>query len=149
MRIWGFEADAKSEIWKLFNIKRWLLHHINNWRYQMPEEARYIVNPGGSFMNEDQIFSDLIQNRLEGEIINLLKHNFDPPLNEQDAKMVKETGFNPNLFARSQFGMWIRNSYGLWSPDNPYTNEDPRHDQFADQIAGRIIDRLVRYYAEK
>lgn len=41
------------------------------------------------------------------------------------------------------FGMWIRNAYGLWIDNNPHTSlEDSRSDRFPDQVSQYIIETL-------
>lgn len=106
-------------------------------------EVKYNLNPDGSFMSEDEIVEDILAHRIDdAETYELLLYDFDPPVSEDDKLAIMASGFNPNAFARFQFGMWIRNSYGLWNTTNPHVTFDP-HRRHPDNIAGRVIEKVV------
>jgi hypothetical protein len=120
---------------------------------KLRDYPNYNLNADGSFMTEDQIVEDILEKRIDDDVRRILKDNFNPPLTEDE----KLLGFNPYAFAQSSFGRWIRNSYGLWSMDNPHVvlNPSPNkigvvdHPMFPDNLAGRIIDKLVQRLSEK
>lgn len=118
--------------------------------------SEYIKNSDGTWMDADEIFNDLIQHRITDdrtkEII-AKNFNFDLLATAEEREMVKETGLNPYGFHYQQFGMWIRNSYGLWAEENPHTNhdretgaDDPRH---PDNYSAAIIDRLTKHFSKE
>jgi hypothetical protein len=115
----------------------------------MTKNQPYNLNLDGTFMSPEQIIEDILSNRLKGNERNLIAHNFNPPMTTEEKEFVRKTGFNPNAYARTEFGRWIRNAYGLWDLNNPHvvlnaeTNEglivDPN---FPDNLSGRIIDTI-------
>lgn len=110
------------------------------------------LNKDGSFMSEGEIVDDIIANRTEKQMRRIIGYNFDPPLTAEEREAFLKTRFNAYHFMRSEFGRWIRNSYGLWDKANPYTVPDPEpnadgvldHPRHPDNITGRIINELVR-----
>jgi hypothetical protein len=106
-------------------------------------------NADGSYMDANEIVRDILHNRLEEDSKNLLKNKFI----EQDPEMLemsKETGLDTGVFAKMEFGRWIRNSYGLWNEDNPYTmvkwteyGQTPDSMFHPDNFSHEIIERLI------
>lgn len=48
------------------------------------------------------------------------------------------------------FGTWIRNIYGMWLPENPYTKgEDAMADEFPDQYSFTVITMLHNHLNNK
>lgn len=67
--------------------------------------------PTEAFLTFDEIVDDIVANRLSSGA-------------EEDIRCCAEEDlilFHPN------FGMWIRNSYGLWLESNPLTDDDQSH----------------------
>lgn len=65
------------------------------------DQPSYNRSPDGSFMDFDEIVSDVIANRLSDDSKAQIVEGLD--------------GFTRH----HQFGQWIRNAYGLWAEDNP------------------------------
>jgi hypothetical protein len=111
---------------------------------KLRDYPNYNLNADGSFMTEDQIVEDILQKRIDDDMRRILKHNFNPPLTEDEELQQLKLGFSPYALAQSSFGRWIRNSYGLWSMDNPHVvlNPSPNelwvvdHPMFPDNMAG-------------
>lgn len=80
-----------------------------------------------TFLTEEQIISDLL----------LVK------LAEQDKREIKKTAEADLIMYHHGFGRWIRNTYGLWDPKNPYVDfNDPMGDNHPDQMSQRIIETV-------
>lgn len=88
------------------------------------------------FLSPDQIYHDLLTNRLDSETLATLK---------EDGNDIA------NIRIKIELARWIRNSYGLWLDDNPYTMkrltllepfEMPNSEYHPDQVSGEIMDRL-------
>jgi hypothetical protein len=117
------------------------------------KEPKYNLNPDGSFMNADQIFEHFISDKVEksSETKEMLATDFEPP---KEASREEDMSY---LFGKQQFGRWLRNSYGLWAKDNPYTVLNPKPNSqgiiddplFPDNYSGVIVNRITEYYKEK
>lgn len=79
--------------------------------------------PVEEFLTIDEIVEDILQNRLD------------------DATMHQIRAFDRNelTMLHFSFGMWIRNTYGLWLENNPLTELDEQSDQHPDAISFDII----------
>lgn len=115
-------------------------------------------NPDGTFMDAEQIASDIITTKIQDhKTIDWIYNNYT----DKDRKQPVYADGTPmeinfDAFEQSQFGRWIRNSYGLWDPANPYTGpnpvlkdgytrtngiiDDPR---FPDNYSGFVMEMLV------
>lgn len=108
-------------------------------------------NPDDGFMDRDQILHHLFTTGvIDPASRDLIRNNFEhPPGDEADA--ARAFGLNIGAFERDSFGRWIRNSYGLWDPQNPHVVRDPEpnpdgvidHPLFPDNFSGSIIDDFV------
>ena len=79
------------------------------------------------FLTEDEIVNDLFLNRLNQEDIDYL------------SKMKKDDV----IMLHHGFGTSIRNQYGLWFEENPYTVlNDVMADNFPDQVSHRILEKM-------
>lgn len=88
---------------------------------------------GDEFLTVEEIVDDIIKHRLDAEAIDILKNESAKPL------------------LHLSFGMWIRNSYGLWLKENPLTDHtdesyivdgidyNPKH---ADAVSAVIIEKI-------
>jgi hypothetical protein len=101
-------------------------------------------NPDGTYLSEDQILADLPNRVTDAETLALIKSNFTPsPEHRLEAIQA--------IHDQIAFSRWIRNSYGLWREDNPYTLTNPPaneegiiyHPMHPDNLSGRIVDRFV------
>lgn len=98
----------------------------------MTEEYKWY----GRFLTESEIVTDLIDNRLSTE----------------DRAEFRRTAESDLIMFHHGLGMWIRNFYGLWREDNPYSriNAAPNaqgvidDELFPDQISQRIIETAWR-----
>lgn len=110
----------------------------------------YILNKDGSYMNEDEILANMIANSslsFDQETIAIIRNDFKPL---PDMDNYHAIGC---VFMFSEFGRWLRNSYGLWAADNPHTllNPEPNdqniidHPLFPDNFSGRIMDRFITH----
>lgn len=80
-----------------------------------------------TFMTEEQIFQDILLYKLT----------------EKQKEEFKDMEADDLILLHHGFGMWIRNNYDLWKPENPNVMlEDSFHEKFPDQISQRIIERL-------
>jgi len=90
----------------------------------------------GRFLSEPEMVTDLIDNRLT----------------TQDRAEFRKTPEQDLIILHHGLGMWIRNFYGLWREDNPYTkvNAGPNSEGiiddplFPDQVSQRIIEAAWR-----
>lgn len=112
-----------------------------------PAEQRKEPKWHGTFLSEDEIVADMVAKiRADPRALKVWR---DPashgPLQLNNPEACENAG--ALMFA----GMGVRNWYGLWKPECPYTeNEncvvengviiDPR---FADNVSGRIMDRVA------
>jgi len=95
---------------------------------------KYVSRPTQEmFLTEDEIVNDLFKTRLSKEDLNYI--------NEIPMEDVIRLHFST--------GMWIRNTYGLWLEENPYTQfNDARADDFPDQVSHRILEKLWKVIRE-
>lgn len=90
-----------------------------------------------SFLTVDEMVEDILTNRLS----------------PADKKEIISDEYFP--FLHLEFGMWIRNTYGLWHEDCPLTSPNdtsfviygidynPRHpDAVSSEIIDRVLERL-------
>ena len=77
------------------------------------------------FLSEPDIVSDLLLRKWT----------------EPDKQTLKNTPYDDLIMYHHSVGMWIRNSYLLWDPNNPIVDHrDSMSDNFPDQISQRIIE---------
>jgi hypothetical protein len=79
------------------------------------------------FLTRDEIVYDIVNNRLS----------------EDDSIYFKNLNEDDMAIERMGFGMWIRNSYGLWQCEsNPLTEIDAGADSIThpDNLSGEIMD---------
>ncbi len=79
------------------------------------------------FLNEDEIVYDIIKNRLT----------------EDDKIYFKKAERDDFIMEHMGFGMWIRNTYGLWeAPMNPLIEEDcaPDSMKHPDNLSSKIME---------
>lgn len=78
------------------------------------------------FLDKDEIVSDLL-NRLD----------------ESTRQALKNRPRSNLILLHNNFGMDIRNAYGMWFDENPHTNnEDEQGDTHADQYSFQVIEAL-------
>lgn len=78
------------------------------------------------FLTEDEIAADLVKN-----------------LTEEDVKYLGSMKKEDVIMLHHGFGTSIRNMYGLWMEENPYTVlDDAIADNFPDQMSHRIIEKM-------
>lgn len=110
----------------------------------------YILNPDGSYMNENEILGNFIASSsisMDAQTVAILRNDFKPT-SEMDHYEAVSCAL---LF--SEMGRWMRNSYGLWAEDNPHVvlNPEPNnqniidHPLFPDNFSGRILDRFIAH----
>lgn len=103
--------------------------------YEYNSSTRTYVSPPTPemFLTEDEIVEDLFKTRLT----------------EKDLKYISEIPMEDVIGLHFSAGMWIRNTYGLWLEENPYTNlKDARADDFPDQVSHRILEKLWKRVRE-
>lgn len=116
-----------------------------------PEPGEWV----GRHLSENEIIDDLLAKiRSDEETVTLWKSDDSFHLPYQ---LTEPDGTEPSKGAGSLMfvGMPIRNWYGLWHPENPYTKivdcriedeiiTDPRHpDNFSGRIIGRVRKVLI------
>lgn len=80
-----------------------------------------------TYLSEEQIFQDILLYKLS----------------EKQKEEFKSIEADDLIMLHHGFGMWIRNNYDLWKPENPnVVLLDSFHENFPDQISQRIIERL-------
>jgi hypothetical protein len=99
----------------------------------------YVKNSDNSYMNPEQIFNDLINNRITNkDYIKKLASEFK---SEYISKV------DTSKFQFITLETRIRNSYGIWEPDYPYkTNSDDPNGVFPDSTSYQIVAKLVEYF---
>lgn len=105
----------------------------------------------GSYMTEDQILADLPKRITDPADLALIRNNFEADPSEPSAIMCEEIGINLGGYVASSLGRWMRNSYGMWHPENPHIVLNPApnaegiidHPRFPDNLSGEIIKRFV------
>ncbi len=113
--------------------------------------SNFILNDDGSFMSADEIVADLLSREYDEESTQLLLSNFDISLGEDEIHRICI------VFARSSFGRMIRNSYGLWSDQNPHVILNPDanaqgivdHPLHPDNFSGAVMDRFIEAFQQK
>lgn len=89
-------------------------------------ETEYDNIPPTFFLSADEIVTDLI-NRLPGEDIDNIQKRSQEDL----------------ISLHFGFGMWIRNTYGMWHESNPHINvTDCNSDFHPDQYSFSVIEQL-------
>ena len=105
-------------------------------------------------MSIDQIVEDLQSaGRLDSAMERVLakRFTFSELATEEDREFNTKTGFNPYAHEYIAFGRWIRNSYGMWDPQNPYTSSEAGTDDIKhpDNMSGEVLERLMSFYENK
>lgn len=108
------------------------------------------LNADGTYMDESQILADLPRRVTDDADLALMRRNFVARLDADMTRKARSLGMDVGATVRSQFGRWIRNSYGMWHESNPHWMEgrpsadgvmrDTRH---PDNASGRIIEAFV------
>ena len=85
------------------------------------------MNGDGSYMSAEEIISDIFNARMgakEKSYIRSMRRDDLPSLHHS-------------------FGMWIRNSYGLWSDEYPHITEGVHPDDFSFEIIEAYYELLI------
>lgn len=78
------------------------------------------------FLDKERIADDLLNN-----------------LTDEDKKAFAHTPKNNIIRYHLNFGMWIRNTYSMWDPNNPYTDpNDPEGPTHPDQYSYAVMELL-------
>lgn len=83
------------------------------------------------FLNSDEIIYDIVNNKLS----------------EEDKKYFHDISSGDLTMEHLGFGMWIRNTYGLWELDiNPLVENNPEPDSMThpDNLSFKIMELVVK-----
>lgn len=131
-------------------MKRWF-------EAQKPEPPKPVESPprkwAGRHMSEVEIIADLVAKiKVDGAAIKAWSSKDSFYLPYQMTKADDGTEPEPHAGSLMFVGMSIRNWYGLWDTDNPYTKNNEKDmlvennivtdPLFPDNLSGRIIDRV-------
>lgn len=69
--------------------------------------SEFVTNDDGSYMTDLEIAHHL---------------NTSDLISDEDREWIKGHEYHHLISLHSTVGMWIRNTFGLWAEDNPYSN---------------------------
>ena len=104
-------------------------------RFKINKVTGQVIGLNSSyFLTPAEIVQDLIDNRLSESYVTVLRN----------------LGVEDCILEHHGLGRNIRNHYGLWIPNNPYTNIKSSNDPaFPDQVSQNIIIELINYFQSK
>lgn len=69
-------------------------------------------------------------------------------LSTENVEFLKNMKADDLITMHSTYGRWIRNSYGLWHPNNPHVIKDDLGDGHPDGISMNVITKIYKNLTE-